>query len=278
MTLDRPDMTVRLTGASLVLTRAGAALLRRSLRVDGVVAGKWGRLSVSARRTGRSGSGGGSGGAGPGGGSPKSGPISGEPPTLPRPATAVDATGVSLAWHPRDSWVRYLSSGVGPNDGLFASGGATKAPATDTASHPCSDVPYAGSGQFDYRYDFAAKPGSWYDPASGNAALYGQGNARFRWESHTIDLMASDPEIEIAGASTRAIFRFDGAGGTAIPNRRAVLTTLSMAGQPAASGGGAYTYSAMRGTLTEDGEAVFAGFYPEGEGFGCVSASFSTAP
>jgi hypothetical protein len=276
--LDRSDVAARLAGAKLGLTPNGARTLRRGLGVDALPAGALGTLGVNARRKGTSGGGGGGNGNGPGGdGGPKSGPISAEPPVLSRPPSAVAASGVAITWYPRDSWIRYVSSGVGPQDGFFASGGAVKAAPADTASHPCSDVAYAGSGQFDYRYDFTAKSSSWYDPVSGKAALYGQGSVRFRWEGHTIDLTAADPEIEINGATSRAIFRFDGSDGTAIPEQRAVLMTLSMAGQPTSSGGGAFGYSAMRGTLTEDGEAVFAGFYPAGDGFGCVSVSFATS-
>jgi hypothetical protein len=267
--LDRSDVAARLAGARLGLTPKGARALRRGLGIDALPAGALGTLAVNARRKSTTGD-------GPGGGGPKSGPISDEPPLLSRPPTAVDAGNVAIAWYPRDSWIRYVSSGVGPNDGFFVSGGATKAASMDTASHPCADTSYAGSGQFPYRYDFAPKAGSWYDPVSGKAALYGLGGVRFRWEGHTIDLTASNPEIEINGAASRAIFRFEGADGTAIPNQRAALVSLSMTGQPTSSGGGAFGYAAMRGALTEDGAAVFAGFYPEGGGFGCVSASFST--
>jgi Htaa len=274
--LDRAAGSARLVGARLALTRLGAKLLRTRLGLHGLRAGLLGRLGVDAR-----GSYGGDGGpgdgrpGGPGGGPPQSGPISDEPPVMPRPASAVDVSGIAIAWYPRDSWVRYVSSGVGPQDGFFATGGATKGAPMDTASHPCSDVAYAGSGQFDYRYDYAPKSG-WYDPVSGRAALYGQGTVRFRWESHTIDLSASDPEIEIAGADSRAIFRFDGEDGTAYDGQRAVLVKLDQTGQPTSSGGGTFTYATMLGALTKDGESVFGGFYPEGDGFGCVSASFTT--
>ncbi len=271
--LDRSDVAARLAGAKLGLTPKGARALRRGLAVGALPAGALGTLGVNARRKGSAG-----GGNGPGSG-PKSGPISGEPPVLSRPPTAVDASSVAITWYPRDSWVRYVTSGISdemPQNGFFATGGATKGAPMTTASHPCSDVAYPGSGQFDYRYDFVPRSGSWYDPVSGKAALYGQGAVRFRWQEHGIDFTAANPEIEINGASSRAIFRFSGSGGTAIAEQRAELVALSMAGQPTSSGGGAFGYAAMRGTLTKDGAAVFAGFYPEGGGFGCVSASFST--
>jgi hypothetical protein len=52
----------------------------------------------------------------------------------------------------------------------------------------------------------------------------------------------------------------------------------SAAGPPTVTNEGkTLTYSLMRGRLTEDGEKVFAGFYPgpTDNEFGCVSASFT---
>jgi hypothetical protein len=275
--LDRNADSARLSGAGLRLTRAGAALLRSGLDLDGLRAGKLGKLGVDARRKGAGGGGGNGGGNGPGGGGPQSGPIVEEPVALARPGTAVDVTDLSISWYPRDSWVRYITSATGPQDGRFATDGATKAAPMVTSGHPCSDVPYPGSGTFDYRYDFTPK-GGWYDPVTGDAALYGQGKVRFRWVDHTIDMVAADPEIEIDGADSRAIFRFSGSDGTAFDDQRAELLDLGAAGALTDAGGGSFTYTDRRGLLTADGESVFAGFYPEGDGFGCVSASFTTTP
>lgn len=271
--LDRSKTTAALAGAKLALTRKGARLLRNKLGVDDIVAGKLGKLGVDAKpRTGNGGGGGGSGGGGP-----KSGPLFAEPPVMARPLSAVDVTGVSIVWYPRDSWVRYVDSGTGANDGFFVANGATKGAPMVTDNHPCSDDSYPGSGQFDYEYHFTAKSSSWYDPVSGMAALYGQGDVRFRWSDHGIDLTVSNPEIEINGSLSRSIFRFSGSDNTAYEGQRAVLTTLSMAGQPTSSGGGAFSYQKMGGRLTKDGESVFAGYYTEGVGWGCVSASFATS-
>src|SRR5436190_1805803 len=57
-------------------------------------------------------------------GVPTSTPIEGEPPLLARPATAVTVGSVTLSWMPRDSWVRYVSSGVAANDGVVPGAGA----------------------------------------------------------------------------------------------------------------------------------------------------------
>ncbi len=259
--LDRAALTATFSRGTLRLTRAGAKLLRSKLRVSGVVAGPLGGLAVSARRADD--------------GNPRSGELGPEPPVKARPASAVDVSGITIDWYPRDSWVRYLSSGVGAKDGSHATGGAAKLPAQLTPTHPCSDAPYSGSGSFDYGFRFAPRSG-WYDPATGAAALYGQGSVRFVWASHQIDLAAADPEIEIDGAASRAIFAFTGKGGTAFSDERSDLVALDVAGRPTTSGT-TRTYTAMRGRLTANGQSAFAGFYPPpGDGFGCLSISFTT--
>lgn len=275
--LDRSKVTAKLTGTKLALTAKAASLLRTKLAVAGVRAGALGQLAVDAGPRGGSGGGGGGtkpGPGGPGAGNPQSGPIRNEPPVLPRPATAVDVSGISIAWYPRDSWVRYLTSATGAGDGIFASDGATKLAPMTTPDHPCSDAPYAGSGSFDYGFSFTPK-GGWYDPPTGSAAIYGQGGVKFKWRTHTIDLTASDPEIELDPSNPRTVFRFNGSDGTAYPNQRAVLTKLDLTGRPTVVGN-TRSYTATRGVLTDDGAAVFAGFYPPADGFGCVTVSFTT--
>jgi hypothetical protein len=281
--LDRSKTTAKLAGAKLALTPRGARLLRAKLALPGIPAALLGRFTLNAAP--RAGSGGGAGGGGTGngeapksdGGVPKSGPIKSEPPVLARPSTAVGVSAISIAWYPRDSWIRYLTSGTDPQDGIFASGGATKAPPMETPDHPCSDAPYSGDGSFDYAFGYAPKSG-WYDPPTQTAAIYGQGSVRFRWQSHTIDLIASDPEIELNPTNPRTIFRFNGSGGTAYPDQRASLTNLDLTGQPTVVGN-TRTYTTVPGRLTEDGQSVFAGFYPPpNDGFGCITVTFTTAP
>jgi len=201
-------------------------------------------------------------------------PIVGEPPVLARPATAVTVGAVHISWMPRDSWVRYVSSGTAANDGVVPGAGATGMAAT---SSPCPDRPAPSTASLDYTIEFPAKE-SWYDPLSGEAGIYGTGNVTFRYTAHTIDLTAAEPEIEINGSASRAIFRFDGSGGTPYPNQRVALETLETAGRPTVSNEGkTFTYNLMRGRLTAEGEDVFAGFYtaPDDNEFGCVSASFT---
>lgn len=261
--LDRANERVRLTRAGIELTPSGARFLRDRLGLDAIAPGAVGKLSADLRKVIES----------DGGGPIVSAPISSEPPLLARPASAVDVHDVSIAWYPRDSWVRYASSGVAAGDGIRGSGGATGLGST---SSPCPDRPSGSDALLPYGFTFAAKP-SWYDPVSGSAGIYGQGAVSFRWAEHTIDLTASDPEIELDGAASRAIFRFNGSGGTPYPNQRADLLSLDLAKQPTISGK-TFTFNLIRGTLTENGVAVFAGFYtpPANDEFGCVSVSFTT--
>jgi hypothetical protein len=207
-------------------------------------------------------------------GAPTSAPVEGEPPVLARPATAVTVSSVTLSWMPRDSWVRYVSAGSGASDGVTPGGGAT---GTASTAPPCPDRPAESSAALNYTINFAPKE-SWYDPLSGTAGIYGSGNVSFRYTAHTINLTAAEPEIEINGTASRAIFRFAGSGGTPYPNQRVALETLDVSGRPTVSNGGkTLTYNLMRGRLTENGEKVFAGFYtaPSDNEFGCVSASFN---
>ncbi|HEX3240395.1 MAG TPA: HtaA domain-containing protein [Solirubrobacterales bacterium] len=214
-------------------------------------------------------------GGGGSGNNPTSGPLGSEPPLLARPATAVDVSAVQVSWFPRDSWIRYVSSGSAAGDGILFSGGAT---GIDSTASECPDRPSSSDAQLPYRVAFAPRA-SWFDPVSGTAGVYGQGATTFRWKGHGIDLTAAEPEIEINGAASRAIFRFQGNGSTPYPSQRASLLSLDTSAGPAISNGGkTFTYSLMRGTLTTDGVNVFAGFYtpPDNDEFGCVSVAFTT--
>ncbi len=217
---------------------------------------------------------GGSGGSGSPAGVPASTPVEGEPPILARPATAVTVGSVMLSWMPRDSWVRYVSSGTGAGDGVTPGGGATGVAAS---ASPCPDRAAESTASLDYTINFPARE-SWYDPLSGEAGIYGSGSVAFRYAAHTISLAAAEPEIEINGSTSRAIFRFSGSGGTPYPNQRVALEGLDTSGRPTVTNGGkTLTYDLIRGRLTEDGEKVLASFYtaPADNEFGCVSASFT---
>jgi hypothetical protein len=241
------------------------------------------RLSRPAVPASKSGGGGGAtGGAGNGGPTGEgshSEPIVGEAPALPRPLTAVDVENVSVKWFPRASWIRYVATG----EGTIGSGGALT---LGSEISPCpaqaggrEGAEAAPSGQaFPYELDFAPAA-SWFDPASGQAAIDGAGSVSFRYRGHSINLTGSEPEIQLNGPASQAVFRFSGSEGTPYPNQRVSLLSLAAA-QPTMTtteGKTTYTYNLLRASLTPDGEKVFAGFYPAptNNGFGCVSASFT---
>lgn len=210
----------------------------------------------------------------PNGEAPRSEPVSGEAPPLVRPLTAKTVESVSIKWFPRASWLAYVATG----EGTSTSGGATSVSST---AAPCPAQPGSNEGggsnpgvSLPYEIDFTPTE-SWFDPATGTAAINGAGSASFRYKGHGIDLTGSDPEIQINGASSQAVFRFSGSEGTPYPNQRVAL--LKLATPTPTQEGNTYTYNLLRGTLTPDGEKVFAGFYtaPTNNGFGCVSASFT---
>jgi hypothetical protein len=292
-TLDREAGTASLAASPLSLTRAGTRALRKRLRLRRLSAGRLGTIAAMARsevpRTPTSPTGPSTPEpttpgtpntpadptpgtpADPGTNPPHSGPVN-EAPLFPRPATAVDVSDVKISWHPRDSWIRYLSSGPGSGDGIFLAGGATAQNATKS---PCPDRPSTSDALLPYTFRFTPRE-SWYDPASGTAGINGLGGVRFVWSERAIDLEASDPEIEINGAQSRAVFRFNGTGNTPFPNQRAAVVDLAPGTPEVTNGGKTFTYSLMRGTLTQDGASVFAGFYEPGDPWGCVSVSFTT--
>lgn len=270
LSLSSASGSASLRGGSVSLTRRAGAAIKRKLRLKRLPRGAFGALTVDALVG--SGAGGGAGGApgggAPGSGPPVSGPVGDEPPLLARPATAVNVTGATIAWHVRPSWIRYV-----PINRAF--GNATDEPPTTTpecgepSEPPVLDV-------YSYRYLFAH---GWYDPPSKTAAVYFTGGVNFQYPSHGIDLDAKDPEIEINGGSSRAIFRFDGRGDTNPGNKRGVLVDLdpSASPTPPVEGPGSVAYDRIPGTIPESGgsRSVFAGFYLPGERFGCVSMSLT---
>jgi Htaa len=264
LAIDASKGLARLRGAKLVWRRSIVRALSRRLGVR-IPAGRLGKVRVSAATI----------TLGNDVVTPRSGPLGDEPPLLPRPASAVDVTGGSLTWHVRDSWIRYVNTEASPE----ALEGATAEPAIQESDHPCPDRPAGTNPTLVYSYSFPFSDG-WYDTASGTAALYYSGGIRFTYPSRGIDLATRNPEIEINGDDSRAIFRLRGAGETPYPDRRAPLLDLATAGPPSEGPPSSFGFPGpLRGALTADGQNVFAGFYPPpNDGFGCVSVSFTTGP
>jgi hypothetical protein len=256
--LDRSDMTAKLAGSKLALTRAGARLVRSKLALADLPAGRLGRLAIDARPKG--GSNGGSGG-GPGGG-PQAGPLGNEPPILARPAGAVNVTSASLTWRPRESWIQYIHTG----EGTSVFGGAANGPPEVKGGDPTARV---------YSFDFPFANG-WYEAATGKAAIYFQGGVGFRYSGHGINFSSSKPEIEINGGASRAIFTFNGTEGSKYDNQRGVLVDLHPASIQMPPSG-PVAYNDVPATIPQDtGASVFAGFYPANSDFGTLTVSFTT--
>lgn len=164
------------------------------------------------------------------------------PPVPERPAGAVDVVASAITWHPRESFVQYINSG----GGVTVADGATAAGPNDFGFVPA---------------------GGWFDPASGRARLTFRGTVRFSYPGHGIRIDAKDPEIEIAGARSRAIFR--------LGDKRAVLTDLTPGA--AVVSGTAHAYDQVPARIPRvAGASVFAGFYLPGDPFGWISVSFTT--
>lgn len=260
LALDGLRGTASLGGANLFWDKAVARAISRRLGVD-LPKGRFGTVRSSAVARGVD--------------TPVSGPISNEPPLLARPATAVNLTGATVTWWVRSSWINYVATGAGTS----AIEGAVPGAAIAESGHPCLDDSGGETVPRVYDFSFPLVSG-WYDPPTGIAAIYGSGGVHFSFPGHGIELTARNPEIELNGASSRAIFRLKGSGSTAYPDARAALLDLHPIGAPVEGPPGTFTYvaSSLRGSLTPDGLKVFGGFYspPTNHGFGCFAVSFST--
>ncbi|MBE2319525.1 HtaA domain-containing protein [Solirubrobacter sp. CPCC 204708] len=281
--------TVRVSSARVTLTKAGATAIRKALRLERVKTGTFGTTSVDAAfQPGTTTPTAPASPTTPGSGGPATTPITNEPSPLARPATAVAITSASVTWRVRDSFVQYVSAGTASGDGASA-----VAPAVaDPPSQGCSSSGGVNPAQLRYQYQFPFREG-WYDPASGQAALYFNGAVHFGYRAHTIDFNAKEPEVEINGAASRMIFRFDGSGGTDAGNKRAVLVNLDTAKGPApaacsvdpgpagihnpAGTNNTYVYERIAGIIPEGAaDSVFAGFYLPGDQFGWMTLTFTT--
>lgn len=254
--LDATRGTVRLTGARVRLTARGAAAIRRGLRVDRVARGAFGTLAVDAALQVRSTPP--SPGAPPGDAPPPPAPITDELPVLARPATAVDVASATITWHPRSSFIQYINGG----EGTRVSDGAVADPPT---VEPGSDAPLTYTFRFPFR-------GGWFDPPSGAAGVTYRGGVTFSYRAHGIDLTTRDPEIEINGGASRAIFR--------IGDKRAVLVDLDPSrakSRTVSPDGKTHTLEEIPAAIPQGGATpVFGGFYRPGDLFGWVSVSFTT--
>jgi len=159
-------------------------------------------------------------------------------------------TTAPMTWHVRDSFIRYINGGQGTS----VADGATQDP-------PRLIAPATMALVYDFHYLFK---GGWRDPASGKARLTYSGRVNFRWRAHDIDLALTDPEIEIDGPRSRAIFCSVNLANAGEKPTRGVLANLNAAGGSAQ----------MPGTIPADtAEGVFAGYFLAGDSFGWIGIS-----
>lgn len=189
-------------------------------------------------------------------------------PVATRPPGAADVTGATIDWHVRESFIRYIATG----EGTSVSGGASADPPVllPGASTPLSysfHFPFAGGW-----HDAGANPA---DPADDTAAIEFGGAVRFLYSGHEIDLTAADPEIELGGGRSRAIFAISDSGG---PAERQVLVNLDLSHAAAVTASGnSFSYERVPAAIPSGtASSVFAGFYAPGTEFGCVTVSFTT--
>jgi hypothetical protein len=88
------------------------------------------------------------------------------------------------------------------------------------------------------------------------------GRVNFRWQVHNINLALTDPEIELDGANSRAVFCMANFATAGEALKRGTLITLDSSGGTAK----------MNGTVPAGAaEGTFAGYYFPGDPFGWIS-------
>ena len=271
---------VTLANLKLRLTPAGAKALAAGLGLKALPATRFATLSstVSGLTSGDSGSPGG--GAPTGGGAPAqqatscplpsgAGPAAeGTPPVAIPPAGAVAVASATIGWHVRESFIRYIATGEGTT------------PTGGTIADPPILLPGASAAlSYDFHFPFA---NGWLDsgadpanPADDRAELNFSGGLRFLYSGHGIDLLTANPEIELNGAASRAIFAVSENGGAA---QRQVLVNLDLSRAGSITrNGNSYVYDRVPGAVPAGTAAsTFAGFYAPGTDFGCFTVSFAT--
>lgn len=270
LTIDRATGAVRLQRVPLRLTRAGARVVRARLGLARLRAGHLGTLRITAKLPASKRGGGITGGSGGGSGrgtAPKcqhgftARPPPEAPPPLTRPAGALDVASATITWRPRPSWIQYLAMG----EGVLASDGAIPGPEETVGGNPARLV---------YSFTFPLKPGSWIHPDSGMAAIYGRGTLRFSFRAHTIDIRVKDPEIEINGASSRAIVTAMGGDCTEFDPVRSIMLDLTP-GAPSVAGS-TYDFGAIPANITDAGAEVLSGIYEPGLDWGTFEVAVTS--
>jgi hypothetical protein len=257
--VDRNAATARLKSTQVTLTAATARLMRRTLRLSRL-SRSFGTVVVDAALR-----------AGTDAGTPTTTPLGPEPEPLARPASAVTVREATVQWHVRESWIRYLAaSAKAAGNGTIVADGAVELPPSrgDSGTGP----------ELVYDFSFPFRDG-W---AAGDvAALRFGGSLTFTYPEHgNLEVTAREPEIELSGSASRAIFRFAGASiDPSSRNRRAVLLRLDPAAatRTQSPDGRTVTYERIPAWVAEGAESgVFAGLYMPGAEFGWMTVSYTT--
>lgn len=291
--LNATNGTVSLESASVKLTAAGAAAIKKALKLKSLKSGTLGTLTVDATTgattgtggtgttgTGSTGSGstgsGSTGSGSTGGGStgttaddPKSctkGPVvvpAGGPTALTAPVTSTPVISAAITWHVRDSFIQYINTG----EGTAVANGATADP---------KQVQPGSSASLVYQFHFPFKDG-WYDPVTDTTRLTFTGTVLFCYFDHGIKLTASNPEVEINGNSaSRGIFITDNVD---VAAKRGVLVNLDLANkQSATNTPPTHAWNQVPGKIpVNTGDSTFAGYYAAGDPFGWITVTAATS-
>ncbi|MDO8214220.1 HtaA domain-containing protein, partial [Conexibacter sp. CPCC 206217] len=227
--LDATSGAVTLTRAPMVLTPAGARLLRAALRRPAIATGRVATVTLAADTTVT---------GMPGFASVEGPPTPGGVTLTPRPAGAASITAGVVRWSPRPSWLGYLAQGggaSGENGASFADG---------AFSLPIS--------------------GGWYDRASGRAVVETAGTTHFQFLDHQIDVALSGWAFDL-GTTPKATSAIDVAlhavilPGPSIVGTRQPLFFLGPQGlAPQLSADGAsVAWNDVPVTLTNEGIALY---------------------
>lgn len=190
---------------------------------------------------------------------------------LARPEGAANVVSAPMVWYGRDSWMRYISGGLGAGDGISASEGAALGPrekypeGTESFPDPSRGPTLVYSATFGF--DAAS---SWYLAAGNDSKgrLAYTGAIRFFWNAHGIDLTFKNPEIELNGASSKLIFTVSGAACSNLPAKRVEMFKLTVPNPTAAAPTSSYGPLAAR--ITNAGATLFSNMYYENNAWGSV--------
>ncbi|WP_290806066.1 HtaA domain-containing protein [Herbiconiux sp.] len=162
----------------------------------------------------------------------------------PASAATGDVTSATLDWGVKASWRGYV-----------AGFGGTVTPSDGASTDPAYRWSTSGTGA--------------YDEATGAASVSFGGAVEWKVPAHGIDIVLSDPELDLAsdGTGTLSFDYVDPTGATG----SGVFATLSTSGATVTHDGGVANYSGVAATAAAAMTAVFGGSYAVGTALDAVS-------